>query len=128
MLDDSLGFLNKAKQTQRASKFLLKDGHIDSAASEAYYVLFFTAQALLRAREVSYRHSHSAVIRTYGTEFAKSKELDAKFHRYLIEAHKREIIADYRLDKHVTEGQVREMLTWGKEFLQTAKNYLASQP
>ena len=127
MLDVSQGFLNKAKQAQRASKFLLGNGHMDSAASEAYYVLFFTAQALLHAKGVHYRHTHSAVIRTYGIEFAKSKKLDTKFHRYLIDARKREIIADYHLDQHVTEGHVREILVWGKEFLQTAQKHIGTQ-
>ncbi|MEW6406110.1 MAG: HEPN domain-containing protein [Chloroflexota bacterium] len=121
------GFLRKAKDAQSGSKFLLEGGHVNSAASEAYYVLFFTAQALLRAKGVDYRHSHSAVIRMYGFEFAKSKEIDPKFHRYLINARKREIKANYRLDEDVTKDEVREMMVWGKEFLQAAKKYLENQ-
>jgi uncharacterized protein (UPF0332 family) len=120
-------FLRKAKEAQSASKILLNGGRISSAASEAYYVLFFTAQALLRAKGVDYRHSHSAVIRMYGLEFAKSNELNSKFHRYLIESRKREIIADYRLDKQVSKDEIREMMDWGKKFLQGAKKYLQSR-
>jgi len=60
----------------------------------------------------------------YGIKFAKPRVLDPKFHRYLIEARKREIIADYRLDKKVNEEQVREMLAWAREFIKAAENYL----
>jgi hypothetical protein len=60
----------------------------------------------------------------YGMEFAKPRILDPKFHRYLIEARKREIIADYRRDKKINEQQVHEMLAWGKEFIQVSEKYL----
>jgi len=117
-------FLERAEEAQRASNMALTHKELESAASIAYYGLFFTAQALLQAKEVTYRHSHSAVIKMYGIEFAKPGMLNPIFHRYLIEARKREIIADYRLDKKVNEEQVREMLSWAKEFIKAAENYL----
>jgi uncharacterized protein (UPF0332 family) len=124
MNETALKFLEKAENAQRASVVSLSYNDLESAASIAYHGLFYTAQALLNAKQVPYRHSHSAVINIYGIEFAKSKLLDPKFHRYLIEARKREIIADDRLDKKVNEEQVREMLAWGKEFIKAAENYL----
>ena len=124
MNEIALKFLETAEKAQRASTVSLTRHDLESAASIAYYGLFYMAQALLNAKQVSYRHSHSAVIKMYGIEFAKSRILDPKFHRYLIEARKREVIADYRLDKRITEAQVREMLAWAKEFLKAAENYL----
>ena len=124
MNEIALKFLEKAERAERASTVSLTRHDLESAASIAYYGLFYTAQALLMDREITYRHSHSAVIKMFGIEFAKSRLLDPKFHRYLIEARKREIIADYRLDKNISEEQVREMMTWSKEFIQAAENYL----
>lgn len=124
MNEISLKFLEKAERSQRASAVALAYHDLESAASIAYYGLFYTAQALLRDREITYRRTHSAVIKMYGMGFAKPKLLDPKFHRYLIEARKREIIADYRLDKKVNEEQIREMLAWAKEFITAAENYL----
>jgi len=124
MNEGSLKFLEKAERSQRASATALTYHDIESAASIAYYGLFYTAQALLRDSEVTYRHNHPAVIKMYGIKFAKPRVLDPKFHRYLIEARKREIIADYRLDKKVNEEQVREMLAWAREFIKAAENYL----
>jgi uncharacterized protein (UPF0332 family) len=123
MNEIALKFLEKAERAQRASVLALTQD-VEGAASIVYYGLFYTAQALLHAREVPYRYSHSAVIKMYGIEFAKTKLLDPKFHRYLIDARKREIIADYKLDKRVNEEQVREMLGWAKEFITAAENYL----
>lgn len=124
MKEAALRFLEKADRAQRASTVALTRHDLESAASIAYYGLFYTAQALLRSTEIIYRHTHSAVIKMYGIEFAKTKKLDPKFHRYLIEARKREIIADYKLDKRVNEEQVREILAWAKEFIKAAKIYL----
>ena len=120
----ALKFLEKAERAQRASSLAMTYHDLESAASIAYYGLFYTAQALLRDREITYRRSHSAVIKMFGMEFAKSKLLDPKFHRYLIEARKREVIADYRLDKKVDEDEVRETLEWAKEFIKAAETYL----
>jgi uncharacterized protein (UPF0332 family) len=94
MNEISLKFLEKAKRSQRASAVALTYHDLETAASIAYYGLFYTAQALLQDKEIKYRYSHSAVIKIYGIEFAKSRALEPKFHRYLIEARKREIIAD----------------------------------
>lgn len=117
-------FLEKAEEAQRASNLVLTYKDPESAASLAYSGLFFTAQALLQAKEVTYRHSHSAVIKMYGIKYAKTQEMDAKFHRYLIDARKLAVIADHRIDKHVNEEQVREIQAWAEEFIKAAENYL----
>ena len=124
MNEISLKFLEKAEKAQRASVVALTYHDLESAASIAYYGLFYAAQALLKNKEIAYRHSHSAVIKMFGIEFAKSQLLDPKYHRSLIEARKREIIADYRLDKKLNEEQIREMLIWANEFIKAAENYL----
>jgi uncharacterized protein (UPF0332 family) len=117
-------FLEKAEEAQRASYLAKTYKDFDSAASIAYQGLFFTAQALLQAKEVTYRHSHSAVIKMFGMEYAKTQEMDPKFHRYLIDARKIAVIADHRIDKHINEEQIRELLAWAKEFIEAAENYL----
>ncbi|SRR6266496_6855538 len=124
MNEIALKFLEKAETAQKSTIVALTHHDLESAASIAYWSLFYTAQALLRDRGITYRHSHSAVIKMYGIEFAKTKLLDPKSHRYLIEARKNEIIADYRLDKKVNEEQIREMLAWAKDFIKVAESYL----
>ena len=68
--------------------------------------------------------SHSAIIANYGKEFAKTRLLNPKFHNYLIKAQDRRNIGDYAIGSHLTEEEVREMLTWAKEFLKAGEKYL----
>jgi uncharacterized protein (UPF0332 family) len=115
--------LEKARRSQRAASKLFKDGDVDFAASRAYYSLFYTAEALLLARGLSFS-SHSAVIANFGKEFAKTGLLNSKFHRYLTESQDRRNIGDYSTLTQVTKEEVLEMLAWAKEFIKAAENYL----
>lgn len=65
--------LEKARRSQRVAAKLFKDGDVDFAASRAYYSLFYTAEALLLSRGLSFL-SHSAVIANFGKEFIKAAE------------------------------------------------------
>ena len=115
--------LEKAKRSQTAAAKLFKDGDVDFAASSAYYSLFYTAEALLLSRGLSFS-SHSAVIANFGREFAKTRTLNPKFHHYLTESQDRRNIGDYSVLAEVTKEQVQEMLAWAKEFIRAAENYL----
>ena len=115
--------LEKAKRSQKVAAKLFKDGDVDFAASRAYYSLFYTAEALLLSRDLSFS-SHSAVIANFGKEFAKTGMLSSKFHHYLMESQDRRNIGDYSVLAEVTKEEVREMLVWAKEFIKAAENYL----
>ena len=75
--------LDKAKDSLDAAKLLADQGYFDFAASRTYYAMFYTAEALLLARGLSFS-SHAAVIANYGKEYSKTKDMDRKFHKYLI--------------------------------------------
>ena len=116
-------FLEKAKRSQKAAAKLLKEGDVDFAASRAYYSLFYTAEALLLSRGLSFS-SHSAVIANFGKKFAKTGTLHLKFHHYLMESQDRRNIGDYSVLAEVTKDQVMEMLAWAKEFIKAAEAFL----
>jgi uncharacterized protein (UPF0332 family) len=115
--------LEKAKRSQKVAAKLFKDGDIDFAASRAYYSLFYTAEARLLSRELSFS-SHLAVIANFGKEFAKTGTLSPKYHRFLMESQDRRNIGDDSVLAQVTQEEVREMLAWAKEFIKAAENYL----
>lgn len=116
--------LEKARRSQKAATRLLKDSDVDFAASRAYYAMFYIAEALLLARGLSFS-THAAVIANFGKEFAKSGVLNAKFHKYLIDAQDRRNVGDYSIRYAVSKEQAEEMLGWVREFLQAAEKYLA---
>jgi uncharacterized protein (UPF0332 family) len=115
--------IKKAKRSQQAASKLFDDGDIDFSASRAYYSLFYIASALLLSRDLSFS-SHSGVIANFGKEFARTGDMNPKYHNYLIEAQDRRNIGDYSLVVEVTEEQIREMLEWAKEFIAAAEDYL----
>lgn len=123
MKSDVKALLEKAKRSQKVAAKLYKDGDMDFAASRAYYSLFYTAEALLLTRDMSFS-SHSAVIAAFGKEFAKTGALNSKFHHYLMESQDRRNIGDYSILADVTKEQVLEMLAWAKEFIKAAETYL----
>lgn len=85
MSSDIQILLQKAKESLEAAELLEREGYAGFSASRAYYSMFYTAEALLFSKNLSFS-SHSAVIAAFGKEFVKTKIIDAKFHRYLIDA------------------------------------------
>lgn len=117
--------LEKAHDSLQAAEVLNREGYPDFVASRAYYAMFYIAEALLLARGLSFS-SHAAVIAAFGKEFAKSKELDPKFHRYLMDAQDFRNLGDYGVGPQVTSEQSQNILRWTSEFLSSAAEYLAT--
>jgi uncharacterized protein (UPF0332 family) len=106
----------KARESLHAAELLRQEGYLDFAVSRAYYAMFYAAEALLLDHGLSYS-SHAAVIAAFGREFAKTKALDPKLHRYLIDAQDLRNLGDYGIGPGVAADQVQETLSWANEFL-----------
>lgn len=107
----------KAKESLQAAQLLSDQQMYGFAASRAYYSMFYIAQALLIGENLTFS-SHSAVIGTFGRIFAKTKRLDPKFHRYLIDAAQTRADGDYSTTHTVTAGEAFEAIAHAEEFLQ----------
>jgi uncharacterized protein (UPF0332 family) len=117
---------DRARENIRAAELLIREHSPDIAASRAYYAMFYIAEALLLRRELSFS-SHSAVIAAYGKEFARRADLDAKFHRYLIDAQDTRQVGDYGMETHVPVVEAAETIKRAKEFLAAAETYLRDE-
>ena len=116
--------LTKAQRSFRVAEGLLEGGHADFAASRAYYGCFYTAEALLLSEGLSYSR-HSQVVAQFGQRFAKTGELDARYHRLLIEAFGLRQAADYSaLPDTVSEEDARHVIREGRAFLAAARDRL----
>jgi uncharacterized protein (UPF0332 family) len=119
--------LNLAEESHQVAKMLRDNGHVRFSAAQSYYTIFYLAQAMLLSKGLTYS-SHSAVVAAFGKEFARTKILDSKFHRYIIDAQVVREVGHYgKKDEVVTEEQERESFQWAEEFMQAVKGYLASQ-
>ena len=54
MKEQLQAILEKAEESLEAAKLLAKDDYYDFSASRAYYTMFYTAEALLLSRGLSF--------------------------------------------------------------------------
>ncbi len=115
--------LDKATRAVHAAETLLREGDVDFAAGRAYYAMFYGAEALLHEKGLRFR-KHSGVHAAFGEQFAKSGLLDAKFHRWLLDAFDKRIQGDYGVEAVLTDEEVAAMIEQAREFLREARRYL----
>ncbi len=123
MNDYTRKLLNKALDTIESAELLLANGKTDVAAGRAYYALFYVAEALLNEKGLQFGR-HGDVIGAYGKQFSKTKLLDQKFHRWLIEGFDTRLIGDYHVDTEIDRGFVANMNNQAREFYQAALKFL----
>lgn len=115
--------LSKAEQSINASELLYKDGFIDFSASRSYYTMFYTLEALLLSRNLSYS-KHSAVISAFGKEYIKPGIFDKKYHQFVINAFDLRNNGDYGAMNSITKEEAYNLIEQSKELYNIIKKYL----
>ena len=115
--------VDKALDSLDAARLLADEGYFDFSTSRTYYAMFYTAEALLCFRGLSFS-SHAAVIANFGKEYSKTCILDPKFHKHLIAVQDLRSQGDYDYEPGVTANHAREAISWADEFLTAAISYL----
>ncbi|GAB4421310.1 MAG: HEPN domain-containing protein [Anaerolineales bacterium] len=115
--------LDKAAEAIEAAELLLSNDYPDFAAGRAYYAMFYVVEALLNEKELSYS-KHGNVHAAFGEHFAKTKILEPKFHRWLIDAFDKRLAGDYGVDANIEMDIAANMINQAHEFLKAAKEYL----
>jgi uncharacterized protein (UPF0332 family) len=115
--------LEKARRAIDAAETLLQHEDVDFAAGRAYYAMFYAAEALLSDKGLRSR-KHGGVHALFGEQFIKTGLMDAKFHRFLLDAFDRRIQADYGFDAVLGRQEVIEMVGQAREFLKEAEKFL----
>ncbi len=115
--------LAKAQDAIEAAQLLLKGGKENFAAGRAYYSMFYAAEALLFEKGLTFR-KHGRVHAAFGEHFAKTGKLEAKFHRYLLDAFESRVEGDYGVEVVLSTHAVEELIRRAKEFLDAARHYL----
>ena len=85
--------------------------------------MFYVAEALLHEKDLRSR-KHSGVISLFGEAFAKTGALDAKFHRWLLDAFDKRILADYGVEAVLSRDDATQMIEQAREFLAAASRLL----
>lgn len=125
MKPESRRLLDKAARAIHAAEILLREGDADFAAGRAYYAMFYSAQALLFERGLQFR-KHGAVHGAFGEHLIRSGILDARFHRWLLDAFDVRIQGDYGVDAVVSPEETRAMIDQAGELLREAERVAAT--
>lgn len=96
----------------------------DSAASRAYYAMFYIAEALLNEKGLSFK-KHTGVHNSFAEHFIKTKIFDQKFHRWLIEAFNSRLTSDYGCGPSISIQEVQTLIQQAREFLEVARQYFS---
>jgi len=116
--------ISKALDAIEAAEALLNADKAEFAAGRAYYAMFYIAEALLY-NEFDLKFSqHGQVIAAYGKNFAKTKALDPKFHRWMRDGFDKRITGDYGVDTGIEDDIVATMINQAREFMLAAQKYL----
>lgn len=116
--------LEKTLDAIEAAEGLTNMGKAEIAAGRAYYAMFYIAEALLFNQFDLKLNRHGQVIAAYGKHFAKTKELDPKYHRWLRDGFEKRISGDYGVDSGIDEDVATDMINQAREFLEAAQEYL----
>lgn len=115
--------LEKASRFLEAARRERDLGNLDLAAGHAYYGMFYVAEALLEHRGRRFS-KHGAVHGAYGREFARTKDLDPRYHRWLLDAFRERITAHYEVETEFDPEAIDTMIERADEFLRVAEEYL----
>ena len=115
----------KAARSIDAARKLLDAADSEFAASRAYYAMFYVAEALLNEKNLRFS-KHGGVHGAFGEHFAKTGEMDAKYHRWLLDSFDKRIVSDYGVDDSISIDESQEIIDHAKEFLAEARKYLGN--
>ncbi len=126
MKEYSQKLLDKAVDAIEAAELLVDAGKADIAVGRAYYAMFYIAEALLNEKGLRF-NKHSAVHAAFGEHFAKTNEMDVKFHRWLLDAFDKRLVGDYGVDTDIERDSAVYVINQAREFLEAAQTYLDKQ-
>lgn len=115
--------LDKSSKSIEAGRGLLAANHAGFGAARGYYAMFYAAEALLASKGLRFR-KHAGVHSAFGEYFTKTGMLDAKYHRWLLEAFGTRIQGDYGVDVVVKQADAESVLQHAVEFLAAARQLL----
>jgi len=115
--------LQKARRYTESAEALRLRGDLDSAVSRLYYAMFYSAQAMLRARGQSFS-SHRAVISALAQHLVKPGLLPKDYHRWLQTAFEKRQVSDYDYVPVIEEPEVLELREQALQFISRTEQFL----
>jgi len=126
MKKDIYDLTNKARDSLKGAKVLLKEHLHDFSASRSYYAIFYATEAILLTKDLAFS-KHKGVISAFGKEFVKSGVFPEQMHNYLTEAFKYRQEGDYGPVGAVDRDDAKKLIEQAEEFIDEIEEYLKKE-
>jgi hypothetical protein len=118
--------IERAKRYLKSAEILLEAGDYESSVSRTYYAMFYSAQAMLLTKNLSFS-SHKGVISTFGEHFVKTGIFPKEMGRELNKAFEKRQIGDYEYTFVIPKMEAEEILVNGKKFIEKIAQHLKEE-
>lgn len=122
-MKEIISLIERSKKYLKSSEILLKEKDYESSVSRTYYAMFYSAQAILLTKNLSFS-SHKGVISAFGEHFIKTGSFSKEMGRELNRAFEKRQIGDYEYTFVISKEEAKEMLENGKKFVKQISWYL----
>jgi uncharacterized protein (UPF0332 family) len=117
--------LKQAEETLRASALLMEHS-LGGVMNRSYYAMFYAALALLVLRQLE-TSKHSGAINLFDREFVHTGVFPRELSRWLHQAFRQRLAADYAPLNTVTEDEARQVLDQANAFVAQVKAHLVQE-
>ncbi len=115
--------IEKAERYLRSSELLIQDGDYDSSVSRAYYAMFYSAEAALLKKNMSFS-SHKAVISAFGEHFVKTNIFEKQMGKDLNIIFDQRQLGDYEYGHSISDDDARQTFIIAKKFVEAISEWL----
>jgi len=117
--------LEQAEETLRASA-LLMEHRLGGVMNRSYYAMFYAVLALLAWRQLE-TSKHAGAISLFDREFVNPGVFPRELSRWLHQAFRQRLAADYAPLNTVTEDEARQILDEANQFVAQVKAHLVQE-
>lgn len=122
-MEEINSLIERAKRYLKSAEILLEEGDYESSVSRTYYAMFYSAQAMLLTKNLSFS-SHKGVISAFGEHFVKSGIFPKEMSRELNKAFEKRQIGDYEYTFVISRREAEEILESGEKFVEKIAKHL----
>lgn len=115
--------LHKADKYMETIEMCIHISDFDSAASRAYYAIFYAAEALLLSKGIEVS-THKGVHTKFSELFIKTGYLPKELSVILKTGYDMRQLGDYETDTIITEEDAQQLFTDAQQFIAAIKTYL----
>ena len=122
-MKEIISLIERANKYLSSAELLIKVEDFESSVSRSYYAMFYSAEALLLTKDLSFS-SHGGVISGFGEHFIKTDIFQKEMGRELNRAFEKRQLGDYEYTFVFSEEEAADILEKSRNFVDNVVQYL----